>query len=300
MIVTYDSNHVSEAIARLLEQYKNQPHIQGLLTAFVQQIQDLEDSVYPLDHGRQLFDGSTYPSVGAQLDGIGQLVNLSRNGVDDATYLLFILGTIAENFSDDTLPTLINIFQTIFQPTGLLSYEFYPAEVGFAVSSIGIAESLLSEAVNILKNSIGGGIGLGFITEYDPTNAFRYCYLTGTPASLTFSSVPTTGSFVLNFGSNPTASIAYNASASTIQSDIRAISGLSLVTVTGDFAGGFIIDWGVGAQVPISQVSSSLDADINIFNSVIISPGTGGGWGDSGNPSSGGLMSSTLYTTTDA
>ncbi len=54
--------------------------------------------------------------------------------------------------------------------------------------------------------------------------------------TIVFSLAPTSGAFVLSYNGNPSASIAWNASAGTIQSDLQAISGLSSVTVAGSIS----------------------------------------------------------------
>jgi len=54
--------------------------------------------------------------------------------------------------------------------------------------------------------------------------------------NITFSGVAASGAFVLQFGLLTTASIAWNATISTIQSDINALSGLESVVVSGSIA----------------------------------------------------------------
>lgn len=54
--------------------------------------------------------------------------------------------------------------------------------------------------------------------------------------NLSFSSVSASGAFVLNYNGNPSASIAWNASAATIQTDLQAMAGLGSVTVSGSIA----------------------------------------------------------------
>lgn len=54
--------------------------------------------------------------------------------------------------------------------------------------------------------------------------------------TLTFSDVAASGNFILQYNGNNTSSIAWNASTSTIQSDLQAVTGLSQVTVSGTIA----------------------------------------------------------------
>jgi hypothetical protein len=58
---------------------------------------------------------------------------------------------------------------------------------------------------------------------------------------IAFSSVPDTGSFVLNFNGQVTGNIPFNATASQIETSLNLLPALGGVAVTGDFANGFQI-----------------------------------------------------------
>lgn len=293
MLATEITNHVQIALSQFLQQYQGRPRLAALMTALVAQIQDLEDAFYALNAGRQLYEGN---AVGQQLDGIGELVGLPRNGADDPEYLVLLNGTVAENNSDTTIPTMVNVVDILFSPSLLLSYNLFPAAMGFAVGGATLDPAFFAIAAQIIQNSLGGGITLDFVTQCDATNAFRYCELTGTPAQIAFPVTPTDGDYSLFFGGVETAPLPYNTSAADLQTAINAISGLSEVTVTGSYntSEGFAIDWGQGAQVPI--VATGAAFEIAILNSVIITPGTGGGYGDANNPSIGGLFAGNIYS----
>lgn len=181
MEATQITNHVDAALARLLEQYKQATKMQDLISAIVEQIQDVEDATFALNTGRMLYNGSTFPSSGAQLDGIGELVDFARNGLDDDTYLIFILGTIAQNHSNGTIPSLLDIIYSLFQaPEGFLFYEIYPAAIAVAFSSTQVDPSLFATISDMIQNSLGAGIGLSYILQYDADNPFAFTDLTGT------------------------------------------------------------------------------------------------------------------------
>jgi hypothetical protein len=86
-----------------------------------------------------------------------------------------------------------------------------------------------------------------------------------TVQAIAFSGTAASGAFVLNytpFGVNqttlPTSSIAWNASASTIQSDLQALSGLGSVTVSGSIAAGLVVTFtGVPPVAPLLTVTSN-------------------------------------------
>lgn len=174
MLATQIQTHIADALNRLMQQYRGQPNIAGLYTSFVQQIQDLENAIFALDAGRQLFDGASSPAVGQQLDEIGTIVGISRNGLSDAEYLLFIFGKIAENFSDTTIPTILNIIGYVFQAEQVLLQEIYPA--GIAIQMIGspINPSLYVIAKSLVQSALGAGIGIVFAGASPNLNVFRF------------------------------------------------------------------------------------------------------------------------------
>lgn len=175
MLVVPITDHVQQALDRLMQQYKEQPRLAAIITALVQQIQDLEDAIYPLDVGRQLAT-----AVGVQLDGLGELIGLKRNGLDDATYRLFLIGTIAKNYSDTTLPTIQTILDLLLDPEVLLIFEKYPAAIAVEFSGSIREPSLYSLVATLVQGALGAGIRLAYMAVMDDTNPFRFL-LEGSP-----------------------------------------------------------------------------------------------------------------------
>jgi hypothetical protein len=173
MLATQITTHVQDALARLLQQYQGRVRIAGVYTAFIQQIQDLEDAIYALDAGRQLWNGTSTPAVGAQLDGIGTLVGIDRNGLSDQEYILFIFGKIAENFSDSTVSAVLAVIGYVFQAELVLIEEIYPAGLYIVILNPAVPQSLFTVAGNLVQNAIGAGIRL-VLVESDTLATFRY------------------------------------------------------------------------------------------------------------------------------
>lgn len=174
MLVTRITTHVQDGLDRLAEQYKGRPLVVALHTAFYEQIQELEDAIYSINAGRQLWDGTTSPSVGQQLDNIGTIVGISRNGLSDAQYLLFIFGKIADNFSDTTLSAISTIVGYLFQSDIIILQELPPA--GLMIEAIGsrIPENLYIFAKNLVKAAMGAGIELVFASAWPTDDVFRF------------------------------------------------------------------------------------------------------------------------------
>lgn len=169
MIVTKIDNHIEAALARLLQQYQGQPRIEQILTAFVEQIQDIEEATFSLDAGRQLANAS-----GEQLDQIGTLVNLERGGLSDALYFIFLQGTIAKNFSDTTLNTIRNELILLLDAEELLIFENFPAEFSAQFASSPRSSDLFSTVARFVQECAGAGIVFGSLTEYVLDDAFAF------------------------------------------------------------------------------------------------------------------------------
>jgi|SRR6185312_5795135 len=91
--------------------------------------------------------------------------------------------------------------------------------------------------------------------------------------AVTFSEPPVSGSFVLNDSSQATAPIQWNDPASTIQTDLRALSGFESITVTGSISSGLEITFtgvvGVASLLTASN-NSLLDSAGNAVQISII------------------------------
>lgn len=174
MIVQKIDTHVQDALDRLLVQYKGLPRIKGLITALVQQIQDLEDAIYDLDQGRQFWNGTTTPAIGAQLDVIGLIVGIARNGLSDQQYILFIFGKIAENFSNGTRPEIATIVNNMFQAQTTIIKDYYPAGIGFEAIGSGIPSRLFELAKGIVEGGLSAGVKLVYAAASENTDVFRF------------------------------------------------------------------------------------------------------------------------------
>jgi hypothetical protein len=129
MTLTQTTDHTTEALANLLEQFKNSPKLAALLTSYVDQIQDLEDAIYGLLQGRWL----DY-AEGDQLDGLGSIVGENREGRTDSDYRLAIRVRILINLCEGTPEQIIEIFELL---TGAVIElrEYFPAALVVSVLS---------------------------------------------------------------------------------------------------------------------------------------------------------------------
>ncbi len=81
MLPERNDDHVVEARALLIEQFRKKPVIQAFLDAYIRPLQDVEDALWDVIDSRVLPD-----AVDAQLDSLGDLVKERRRGRTDAEY----------------------------------------------------------------------------------------------------------------------------------------------------------------------------------------------------------------------
>lgn len=147
--------------------------VTGLMGSFVDQIQQLENQCFAVNTGQQLWDGNATPAVGAQLDGIGQIVGIKRNGLNDATYILFIFAEIAANFSRATYLDVFNAASFLFNTTQIFIQDLQPATVSIEIAGSQLDPTLNAAAAALLENVTAGGVGIAFVAVTPQPNAFR-------------------------------------------------------------------------------------------------------------------------------
>jgi hypothetical protein len=168
----YIANHTDQAFGRLLEFYKGKPRVVALLRAFAQRSQVVEDTLAQLKTGLLLFGNG---AVGAQLDAIGQIVGIARNGTSDGVYRILILGSIAKNYSSGSLETLTTLCQTLYQtPEVYVSTPNSPghareAAYGEIILSVGNPKTdaaLFPVILNIVLEAMPAGVRLVSVSTF--------------------------------------------------------------------------------------------------------------------------------------
>lgn len=100
--------HVSEALARLLEQFKGSENLRSLIAALVQPLQDLEGVSFEVYTEMWL---ST--AEGVQLDGIGEIVGQPRDGRTDVGYRPWIQARILVNRSNGKGDEILRVAELV-------------------------------------------------------------------------------------------------------------------------------------------------------------------------------------------
>ena len=156
-------NHALEAINRLLTQYKSATNIKALIDAFMEQVQEVEDSLQTFPTARALAT-----ATGAQLDGIGEILDLERGTFDDAVYRIILYAKIAEYNSNGTINDIINM---LILCSGCIDVTIN--EIGQATMMITINQSSNTLGLNdIVNNCKLAGVNFELIESYAEPFAF--------------------------------------------------------------------------------------------------------------------------------
>jgi hypothetical protein len=163
-VIDHIDNHVAQAEARLLEQFKGKPRVQAIIDSVAAGHQRVEDALYAVIQGRMLDT-----AIGQTLDNIGSLMGLPRGGIiDDEEYRAAIRGVIAEYFSNSTPDVIMAILQSLFEPISIFSHGALPGgNVAYGVCAPAIPSSLYPLMRRIFSRSLAAGIELAYLSVFD-------------------------------------------------------------------------------------------------------------------------------------
>lgn len=112
----------------------------------------------------------------------------------------------------------------------------------------------------IPKGTVFSVLGSPTIT-FETTEAVTLIAGTDEVQTITFSSVPTSGTFQIVFDGQTTVSINFSGTANDVQNALRALSNLTDVTVTGDFTTGFVVTFtGVDGLQPQNAMTTTANS----------------------------------------
>lgn len=137
--IQHITTHADDAVARLIEQYKDKPRMEAWVRAFVAPLQRLEDAAYAV-----FVQAAIDNAIGAQLDQIGDLVKEKRAGKDDENYRAFLRARIKVNRSNGRVEELITIAVLILgDEFPVIVRELYPSAVEVEVQDVSVDALIL-------------------------------------------------------------------------------------------------------------------------------------------------------------
>ncbi len=135
------TDHGDRAKSLLPEQFKSKTNLDKLLDILAVHIQENETVLFDL-----LTNRSLTTAIGAQLDGLGQILGEERLGRNDADYRAALNVRITINLSSGTPDTMIDVFAALTNASLVTFNEIFPATVHL------IAQGVTSVPANLLIN----------------------------------------------------------------------------------------------------------------------------------------------------
>lgn len=167
-MITQNNDTVAESLARLTSVFKGKTKVEGLLTAFLNGYQDIEDTL-----GDFFNDFIIATAADDQLDLIGAIVGQSRGGRSDAEYRTYIYAKIGQNTSKGVPLDVSQVFILLTGSTNPYLVELYNAtcELWADVDISSLDTAALYEFMQIV---LSAGVQLGAIGYFDPDDYFGF------------------------------------------------------------------------------------------------------------------------------
>ncbi|QMV49888.1 MAG: hypothetical protein [Mu-like cryoconite phage AB09] len=165
--MSYIATHVIDAEGRLLEQYKDKPNIKALIDSLVAPIQTLEDAFDDLNNKRGIAG-----AVGVQLDRLGDIVGVTRDGLSDEPYRTRIRIRVIQNLSQGEPDRLIQVYGSLLSASLVLYQENYPAGSNL-MANADIPDSQATEIYKQIQEIAPVGSRVDYIGSF-PAKAFAF------------------------------------------------------------------------------------------------------------------------------
>lgn len=169
--IDYVADWTARLRSRLYTQFRGLHTWELWIGLLARQFQDLEDSgqtlfgVYDIDN-----------SSGVQLDAIGLIVGQARNGLDDATYRLYLKARIVANRSTGSPEEIYAVFRALL---GLIGFVITTDVLGIKAFKVRIKSAITRAqalaALDFLRDSKEAAArAILHWQETDDTNLFRF------------------------------------------------------------------------------------------------------------------------------
>lgn len=155
MSISKINNYDAIARARMLQQFKAEcaPQLDGLLQIAVDEIQEAEDVLFQL-----LLERTVDTAVGDNLDTIGEIVGISREGRSNADYRAAILVQIQVNNTGGQEASIAALLENLVNPATIDIVEVFPAGLDIAIDETGVTNS----TIQLLRKAIAATVSLQF------------------------------------------------------------------------------------------------------------------------------------------
>lgn len=164
-------NHSDQAVARLAVQYQK-ANFDKFVRAFVDPVQAVENVAWQM-----LVERTVDAAVGAQLDMIGRIVVLPRDGATDDDYRRLLRAKITVNRSDGVPEDLLQVARLIIDDVNVhVKYEpSYPGAVIIRALDGAVPADVAALVIRFLRKTVSAGVRIEFVfTTVNPALAFSF------------------------------------------------------------------------------------------------------------------------------
>ena len=167
--ITADSkfSDLSErALARRIDEYKNDDDFASLVSSYVEELQAIENDTWSVIVDRLLENAE-----GVQLDVLGRIVGEPRYSDDDDEYRFGIRARIAVNLSQGLRSDIYLVSTMVLYSSGVpadfVITERYPCSV--FIEALDVIDYTISRVMGYLRQTRAGGVRLHLIYPTYPT-----------------------------------------------------------------------------------------------------------------------------------
>jgi hypothetical protein len=180
-MITKRTNIVADTLARLTYQFQDKPIIAAIVNAISAEFQELEDAFFQLLDERYLDT-----AVGVQLDQLGVIIGLARNGLDDDEYRIALKTKAQLNNASGIPSDVITTFKLLTGGSSIIAKELFPATFLLQSDGDDLQPNILPQmnqvkvgGVELILTTSGGEIPFQFDGN-DPNKGFSdISFLTG-------------------------------------------------------------------------------------------------------------------------
>jgi len=192
--LAHDLEHVNQAVARLIQQYRDKPRMEALIAIYSRQVQDLEDALWQLATER-----FADTAIGAQLDVLGIIVGQERQGLGDDDYRALIAARIAANNSEGTAPDIYKVALAALGGAGNVRIEFKPPAsfIVYFEDPIPFADEIIND---LIQDARAAGCRAVVIAAQQATNQARFSAAADYPTFAAANGLDSAASPGLGFG----------------------------------------------------------------------------------------------------
>lgn len=171
VLETLITNYCELAEDRLVEQFEDKPNLKKYLCVLISVLQELEFVFTELNTLRKL--GT---ATGVQLDGLGDIVGVSRSGATDEVYRQLIAFQAGINTSSGEPESIIALAKTLTQSTNVKYTPSFPA--GFTLTVDGPLVN--TNTVRALEQSVPAGVQVTVTSSFLSGDVFTFAPDSGT------------------------------------------------------------------------------------------------------------------------